>query len=376
MSGIYLQSKSNKHNKHAIYFRVRVSEGQFTVPTRISISKNNWDSRNSCIKNISNSIELNKIIREYLSRISGAEELYRAKAITFLELKARCTNKFSSNPLKDILEAYRQEKGVRTVQAYETSLNALRRCLGDSINIEDINYSSIHRSISQWKREGLSPTSINTYVRHLISLRNNAYKRSLVSTRIDKDRSFKQRIKELEIKSITKEEFANAITKAKTRVEVDALKLYLLSFISRGLYFGDFKTLKPSEGVFLHYRQKTGNKMLIDGLDGLILTLYNSIDLNELKHSRIRKYQKAIIDLLGAPHKSARKTFDSYSLLLGVDFQIRLHLLGQRDRSIKRFYTNFEMSDIQKRVHESHRLVVEHFGAKEFIEDLTNTPLK
>jgi len=30
--------------------------------------------------------------------------------------------------------------------------------------------------------------------------------------------------------------------------------------------------------------------MLIDGLDGLVLTLYTSIDLDELAHSRVRKY--------------------------------------------------------------------------------------
>ena len=111
--------------------------------------------------------------------------------------------------------------------------------------------------------------------------------------------------------------------------------------------------------------------MLIDGLDGLVLTLYNSIDLDELAHSRVRKYQTAIIKLINAPHKSARKTFDSYALLLGTDFQIRLHLLGQRDASIKRYYTNFEMVEIQKKVHSAHRDIVNHFG----VGELTNVLL-
>ena len=376
MSGIYLQSTSNKHNKHSIYFRIRVPEGSFTVPTKISVLRNDWDAKRSSIRPTNSlSNHLNARIREIHNRVEEAKDLYRAKAITFLELKARCTGVLCSNPLETILKTYREEKGVRTVQAYETALNALRRCLGGNIGISDINYSTIHKALAYWKREELSPTTINTYVRHLVSLRNNAFKRNLVDSRIDKDRSFNQRVKELEIRSITKEQFRNAVLNAKTKTEIDALKLYLLSFISRGLYFGDFKTLNPTSGVFTHYRQKTGNRMLIDGLDGLILTLYDSIDMSELKHSRLRKYQTALTKILGAAHKTARKTFDSYALLLGVDFQIRLHLLGQRDRSIKRHYTNFEMKAIQNSVNDAHRKVVNHFGAYELAEDLLNSPL-
>ena len=369
MAGLYLQTKSNRLNNHSLYFRIRVVEGNFTVSTKISINVSQWDANKSLIKaNNPLYVELNKQLRKHRDRIEDAEALYRSNIIIYSELKDRCNGVLCSNPLETILQAYNTEKGVRTVQAYQTALNSFKKALSSNITISDINYTNISRAISYWKRNKLSPTTINTYLRHLISLRNNAYKRNLVENPIEKDRSFRQRVKELEIKSITKEIFLEAVNLANTRTEVNSLKLYLLSFACRGLYFGDFRIMNPKRSVFTHYRHKTGNRMLIDGLDGLVLTLYNSIDLDELAHSRVRKYQTAIIKLINAPHKSARKTFDSYALLLGTDFQIRLHLLGQRDASIKRYYTNFEMVEIQKKVHSAHRDIVNHFG----VGELTN----
>ena len=371
MSGIYLQSKKSKQGLQSVYIRVRTKEGSFNISTNISIRSKDFNKQLSRVK------PSHQLFRQYNSKLEKLqlsvkynEALYKAKLITFNELRDKSVGRKVNKPLAELLSVYSNEKSSNTLKAYQTAINALNRVTKYPLELVDINYTTIMSAIAYWKREQLSPASINTYVRTLITLRNDGYRRRLIDSGLVRERSFHQRETELEIRSITSEDFSSAIGRAKTRVEIDSLKLYLLSFVSRGLYFGDFRTMTPEVNSFTHYRHKTGNRMEIDGLDGLILKLYNSIDIKELKHSRVRKYQKNIKRLLGVSFKTARKTFDSYALLLDTDFQIRLHLLGQRDRSIKRYYTNFEMKGISDKVNRAHRRVVGEFNASEYTKQL------
>lgn len=365
MLGIYLQSKENKEKKRAVYFRVRTTSGSFTISTGIRATTKGWNKKTQKLKPVSElECTLNNKLTKKRELIEKSLALHSAGIIDFLELKRRCLGE-SSGSVEELLDIYSKEKSRKTVEAYRTPLN----CLGVE-SISDINYNSITKGISSWKGN-LSPHSINTYVRHLISFRNDAFRRGMVDSPITRERVYRQRVRELEIRSITKEEFKEALANAKTEIELTALRMYILSFISRGLYYGDFKTLNAKRNTFTHYRQKTGNKMLLDGLNGLVKELHETIPLSHLNPNRIRKYQCATKALLnGATFKTARKTYDSYALLNDVDFQIRIHLLGQRDVSIKKHYTNFEMKAIQDKVSRAHKRIIESFGAEDFAREL------
>ena len=175
---IYLQSKQNKRGEHPVYFRVRTGEGGFTVTTGVSVKREHWSSTKQLIKGSS---PLNVKITQLRASIEETLSLYRAELIDYPELKRRCQGKRGT--IAELLEEYRKEKSSKTVSAYTVPLAGFS-------TIASINYSTITKKISEWKSRGLSPTTINTYVRHLVSFRNDAYKRGFVDSPIEKDRSF------------------------------------------------------------------------------------------------------------------------------------------------------------------------------------------
>ena len=64
------------------------------------------------------------------------------------------------------------------------------------------------------------------------------------------------------------------------------------------------------------------------------------------------------------PFKTARKTFESYALLLDIPAEIRYRLLGHQDRTIKRHYQNWEWEKMIDKVDEAHLKVLEEFNVK------------
>jgi hypothetical protein len=362
--GIYLQSKSNKDSQHSLYLRVRNTSSSFTHPLGISLNKKDWDSKNMRVRpKHPLSCEFNKKLDSVRTVAYQSLDLNRAGVITTTELKERVLGRKTST-IKSLLDMYSVDKKTKTYVSYCTAYKSFKAITGATL-FKQVNYDNISKAIIEWKRQGKSPSTINNYIRHLNCLKTDAYRRGMSVEPFVKYKSYHQRVAELEVKSITSEEFSTAIGKATTKVERDALTLYLLSFCTRGLYYSDFKTMNPKAVSFEHIRAKTGNRMTISGLDGLVSELYNTIDLKELEESRVGKYSKALNRVLGASFKSARKTYDSYALLCQTDFQIRLHLLGQRDSSIKKYYTNFEMKGIQEEVEKAHWRIINSFDVFE-----------
>jgi len=367
MIGVYLQTSANRMNEHSLYIRVRSKGLSLSIPLKFSIQKKYFDTKRKRVKSSHPlSIPFNKKIDEVSIKVYEALQLYRADIITLEDFNNRLAKR-QQKSIEHLLNIYETEKKHNTYKLYEYSITAYKRALNKTIRFDDIAHSNITKAISIWKAEGLSPTSINTYIRHLGILKNDAYKRDYCSKAFTRHNAYNQRVSSLEIKSITSKQFKEAINKVKSNNERKALILYLLSFCTRGLYFKDLQTMQPQRNGFKHYRHKTNNKMNIDGLEGVIIDLYNTIkpELNNLP-----KYSKIIKRLLGVPFKTARKTYDSYSLINNIDFQIRIHLLGQRDPSIKRHYTNFEMKAIKLKIYQANRIIIEDFKAIKYAEEL------
>ena len=367
MIGVYLQTSVNKNKEHSLYVRVRAKGINISIPLKFAVQKKHFNTKRKRVRSSHPlSIPFNKRIDEVSAKIYESLQLYRADIITLEEFNNRLSKR-TEKSIPHLMSIYKNEKKPNTYSIYQYSITAYERALNKSIIFSDISHSSITKAISKWKTEGLSPTSMNTYIRHLGILKNDAYKRDYCSTPFTRQNAYNQRVERLEIKSITSEQFKEAMSRVKSENERKALILYLLSLMTRGMYFTDFQNMQPQRDVFTHFRHKTKNEMQIDGLDGLITALYDTIK-DEVY--QLPKYAKIIKRLLGVPFKTARKTYDSYALLNNVDFQIRIHLLGQRDQSIKRHYTNFEMNAIKQKIRDSNTLILDSFNAKEYAKEL------
>ena len=76
-------------------------------------------------------------------------------------------------------------------------------------------------------------------------------------------------------------------------------------------------------------------------------------------------YTKRCRKIIDVPFKVARKTFESYALILDVSAEVRYRLLGHQDRSIKSNYQNWEWEKISDKVDEAHLKVLKEFRVEE-----------
>lgn len=93
--------------------------------------------------------------------------------------------------------------------------------------------------------------------------------------------------------------------------------------------------------------------------------------------SRVHKnvwdvYAKRASKLL-LPMKSARKTFESYALMLNVPAEVRYKLLGHTPQTVKeRHYQNWEWTELSSKIDLAHEEVLTAFESKELFRELLN----
>jgi len=176
----------------------------------------------------------------------------------------------------------------------------------------------------------------------------------------------------------------------------------------RGMYTSDLATMHLFKRVnedteelnryVLHKRSKTGEPMDIlyscKPTESLILTLQNSFyithqDRPEMMPNRLDPLQLLQYDYsnhithqnawatlakkcskLLMPFKTARKTFESYALMLEVSSEIRYKLLGHTDSSIKRHYQNWKWEKLSKQVDAAHLEVLKEFQCEKLFNEL------
>ena len=61
----------------------------------------------------------------------------------------------------------------------------------------------------------------------------------------------------------------------------------------------------------------------------------------------------------------ARKTFETYSLKVEATTEVSFRLLGHQDKTIKRYYRNWEWEELVMKVDEAHLKVLKAFNAEE-----------
>ncbi len=295
---------------------------------------------------------------------------------------------------------------LTTYQSYKYSYKALLKVLDVStMSFKELNYDAIDKAVMIWKNQEKSPSSIETYLKHLGVIINEANDRGIVNYRFEKKKKWRVKKHTKVVESATTEQLLDSIKNVNNIYDFQAFAFWLLMFCMRGLYPRDIVKMHLHELVneseqykkryVKHKRSKTGEPMNIlyscEPTEQIINSLQCSItythlnrsssypdvypkgwhtlmmfEYKEEEHKNVWDvYTKRCRKITGVPFKVARKTFESYALLLDVSAEVRYRLLGHQDRSIKSSYQNWEWDRISAKVDEAHLKVLKEFRVEE-----------
>ena len=406
--GIYLKNYVDNSGKQALQLKCRHRGMSFVKSIGISASSKDWDSKAYRIKGAIPSVA------EKLSKIRDnmyhSWELYEAGVYTWEELTRRLgSGNLNEDVLTFIQDVFSISRTKATTQSYINAVNAYKLILGiKQVTFNHFNYSNISSAINKWKTKGLSPSSIRSYINHIGAIVNEGFRRGLVDSPFVNHPSYRQKKTTTVVKTATPEMFREAIDKVKDIRDFQALGFWLLQFTLRGMYTSDLATMHlhsreneadyDSNRYVLHKRHKTGEAMTIlyscEPTEGLLVALQNSIYIThhykesmlpdrtnalqlfryDYSDSRVHKniwdvYAKRSSRIL-LPFKTARKTFESYALMLNTSAEIRYRLLGHTDTTIKSHYQNWEWDKLSEQIDRAHIDVLESFECEQLYKEL------
>ena len=405
--GLYLKPP-NKDGSSLIYLRAKKGNKIFRKSLSITVKASDWNSRNYQVKGTAlNSIVINRKLNRVIENMNLSWSSFENEIYGWDEL---CRNLGQGSPQKDVgsfLDSvYRPRMKLATYQSYKYSYRALLKVLGvKSLSFKELNYNNIDKAVSIWKNEGKSPNTIDTYLKHIGVIINEAYDRGEITFRFEKKKKWSVKKNTGNIESAKTEELLNAINNVNDIYDFQTFAFWLLMFCMRGLYPTDIVKMHlydlndedipqnidiTKKRYVKHKRSKTGEPMRIlyscKPTVEIINALQVSIAITHLNRSKkypdvypksdlippfmffeypeeLHKnvwdvYVKRSRKVVGLPFKTARKTFESFAMKLGIPQEVRYRLLGHQDRTIKRFYQNWEWEEMIEIVDNAHMEVL------------------
>ena len=405
--GLYLKPV-NKDGRSLIYLRAKKGTKVFQKSTSITIKPSDWLTRNYQAKGTAlNSIIINRKLIEITNNMNLAWSLFENDSYTWDELCRRLNGGSPEEGVEGFIEdVLKPRMKLTTYQSYKYSYKALLRVLDVStMSFKELNYDAIDKAVMIWKNQEKSPSSIETYLKHLGVIINEANDRGIVNYRFEKKKKWRVKKHTKVVESATTEQLLDSIKNVNNIYDFQAFAFWLLMFCMRGLYPRDIIKMHLHELVneseqdekryVKHKRSKTGEPMNIlyscEPTEQIINSLQCSItythlnrsssypdvypkgwhtlmmfEYKEEEHKNVWDvYTKRCRKIIGVPFKVARKTFESYALLLDVSAEVRYRLLGHQDRSIKSSYQNWEWDRISAKVDEAHLKVLKEFRVEE-----------
>ena len=405
--GLYLKPV-NKDGRSLIYLRAKKGTKVFQKSTSITIKPSDWLTRNYQAKGTAlNSIIINRKLIEITNNMNLAWSLFENDSYTWNELCRRLNGGSPEEGVEGFIEdVLKPRMKLTTYQSYKYSYKALLKVLDVStMSFKELNYDAIDKAVMIWKNQEKSPSSIETYLKHLGVIINEANDRGIVNYRFEKKKKWRVKKHTKVVESATTEQLFDSIKNVNNIYDFQAFAFWLLMFCMRGLYPRDIIKMHLHELVneseqdekryVKHKRSKTGEPMNIlyscEPTEQIINSLQCSITYTHLKrssgypdvypkgwhtlmmfeykeeeHKNVWDvYTKRCRNIIGVPFKVARKTFESYALLLDVSAEVRYRLLGHQDRSIKSSYQNWEWDRISAKVDEAHLKVLKEFRVEE-----------
>jgi len=405
--GLYLKPV-NKDGRSLIYLRAKKGTKVFQKSTSITIKPSDWLTRNYQAKGTAlNSIIINRKLIEITNNMNLAWSLFENDSYTWDELCRRLNGGSPEEGVEGFIEdVLKPRMKLTTYQSYKYSYKALLKVLDVStMSFKELNYDAIDKAVMIWKNQEKSPSSIETYLKHLGVIINEANDRGIVNYRFEKKKKWRVKKHTKVVESATTEQLLDSIKNVNNIYDFQAFAFWLLMFCMRGLYPRDIAKMHLHELVngseqykkryVKHKRSKTGEPMNIlyscEPTEQIINSLKCSITFTHLNRSSSYPdvypkgwhtlimfeykeeehknvwdvYTKRCRKIIGVPFKVARKTFESYALLLDVSAEVRYRLLGHQDRSIKSSYQNWEWDRISAKVDEAHLKVLKEFRVKD-----------
>lgn len=394
------------------------------IITGIKVIPNDWDSKHFRVKKSDkDSKHLNHRLKELTDKLYTALAKYDSTQFTQSQVISFLEGKTAFGCIDDYIET--EIKNTRTSATYidyKNAFNSLKLHTGfkSKLMFEDVNYSLLDKFKRKALSKGLSGASINSYFNKIRAVMNDAFDKGLTYEKFELNKKLRVPTRRTVIKTISPEDFKNAIDKIQTIRDWQALAFYLLMFSTRGMYPADivgFSSNKlkdknfENEGVdshslivngydyLIHRRSKTRNKanedmaIIINSFDSglliemlkrsVIYTHYNKnpeiipsiedrlsifdydVDKDYKLHSDIWDYYtKRVKKLLGYSYKTARKTFNTIALELKVSDTIRRVLLGHADSTMLSHYDNFNTKEVVKQVEDAHASVLATFNTQ------------
>ena len=405
---IFLKSGTNKAGKAPLFIYAQHKGKKFKKNIGISIDPKDWNKRTYQVKNDSiSSVKINRKLLELTSTIREAWSLYESDIYTWEEF---CQKLNGGKPESDvgsfIEEVFKPRMRLTTYSAYKYSYMALKKAIGvDKLSFKELNHDNIDKAVMTWRYEEKSPNTIETYLKHLGVVVNEANDRGLVNYKFEKKKKWRVKKHTKRVESTTPEKLLESINNVNDLYDFQTFAFWLLMFCMRGLYPRDLVSMHKHEIIneydcdkkryVKHKRSKTGEQMTIlyscEPTEWLLNSLQCSISYTHLnrpsylpdvypkgwhlmmlfeyeeKHHRNvwDVYTKRCRKLVGVPFKVARKTFESYAMLLDVSAEVRYRLLGHQDRSIKSHYQNWEWDRLTEKVDEAHIKILNEFRVEE-----------
>ena len=405
---IFLKSGTNKAGKAPLFIYAQHKGKKFKKNIGISIDPKDWNKKTYQVKNDSiSSVKINRKLLELTSTIREAWSLYESDIYTWEEF---CQKLNGGKPESDvgsfIEEVFKPRMRLTTYSAYKYSYMALKKAIGvDKLSFKELNHDNIDKAVMTWRYEEKSPNTIETYLKHLGVVINEANDRGLVNYKFEKKKKWRVKKHTKRVESTTPEKLLESINNVNDLYDFQTFAFWLLMFCMRGLYPRDLVSMHKHEIIneydcdkkryVKHKRSKTGEQMTIlyscEPTEWLLNSLQCSISYTHLnrpsylpdvypkgwhlmmlfeyeeKHHRNvwDVYTKRCRKLVGVPFKVARKTFESYAMLLDVSAEVRYRLLGHQDRSIKSNYQNWEWDRLTEKVDEAHIKILNEFRVEE-----------
>jgi hypothetical protein len=405
---LYIKSLANRNQSAPIFIYAQHKGKIFKKNIGISVLPKEWNKNTYQIKSSSiSTVAINKKLLEITNTLREAWSLFESDMYTWDEL---CNRLKGGKPDEGVMSFIEDVLGpgmrLSTFQSYKYSYRALLKALGrDSLTFKELNYDNLDQAVRVWKNEEKSPSSIETYLKHLGVIINEANDREFVNYRFEKKKKWRVKKQTKVIESATTEQLLNSVKNINDIYDFQAFSFWLLMFCMRGLYPSDIVKMYNNELInesesnlnryVEHKRSKTGEPMKIlyscSPTEEIINALQISIAITHLNRSNkfpdvypkgwhtliffeypeeLHKnvwdvYIKRCRKVVGLPFKTARKTFESYALMLDIPAEVRYRLLGHQDRTIKRFYQNWEWDKMIDKVDEAHLKVLEEFKVKE-----------
>lgn len=404
---IYLKAGSSKDGKTTLYIHAQHKGKIFKKALPFRIYPKDWLKNKYQVKDSSpGSIILNRKLRELDSHLKEVWDIYMHGAYSWEELCLKLGKVEDNQDVENFIKnSLKQQVAHSTYETYFYSFKALLKAIEkSSISFKELNQELLDAAVKKWKKEKKSEESIKTYVKHIIRLSNQAYERGVLAKPLVSKTTYKSRQTTRIIESATTEDLIKAINKVQSLKDFQCIAFWLLMFCMRGLYPKDFMRL--GQQVFInenelnknryvkHNRSKTGEPMQILLSCEPTESIFNSLQISLEHNSKNRTilghevypkkynqfqffnyreehhklvwdtYIKGVKKLLGYSFKVARKTFETYSLKIEATTEVSFRLLGHQDKTIKRYYRNWEWEELVTKVDEAHLNVLSAFDAE------------